>query len=39
MKSNHYILVAGASPDRKAAGVIGKELAQRLCLDKDLVER
>ena len=39
MKSNHYILVTGASRDMKAACVIGKKLAQWLCHDEDLVGR
>ncbi len=34
VKSDHYILVAGASSDGEAAGVIGKELAERLCYNK-----
>ncbi len=37
MEGDHYILVAGASSDGEAAGVIGKELAERLCYDKNLV--
>ncbi len=37
MKSNHHILVARASSDRKAVGVIGRKLAQRLNHNKDLV--
>ncbi len=39
VKSNHHILVAGASPDRKSAGVVGEQLTQRLYHDKDLVGR
>ena len=39
MKSNHHILVAGVSSDRKAASVIGKKLAQRLYHNKDLAGR
>jgi hypothetical protein len=37
MEGDHYILVAGASSDWKAVGVIGKELAERLCYNKNLV--
>ena len=37
VKGDHHILVTGTSPDRKAAGVISKELAQWLCYDEDLV--
>jgi hypothetical protein len=37
VKGNHYILVAGASSGGEAANVIGKELAERLCHDKNLV--
>jgi hypothetical protein len=37
VEGNHYILVAGASADREAAGVVGKELAERLCYEKNLV--
>jgi hypothetical protein len=34
---NHYILVAGSSFDRKAAGVIGVEFAQWFCSDEEQV--
>jgi hypothetical protein len=37
MEDNHYILVAEASSDREAAGVISKELAEQLCYGKNLV--
>ncbi len=37
MEGDQYILVAGASFDREAASVVGKELAERLCYDKNLV--
>ncbi len=37
MEGNHDILVAGASSDREAASVIGEELAERICYNKDLV--
>ncbi len=36
---NHEILVAGASSDREVASVVGEELAERFCYDKDLVGR
>ena len=39
MKGNHYILVAGASSDGEAAGVIGEELAEQMCDNKNLVGR
>jgi len=39
VKSNHHILVTGASPDRKAACDIGKKLAHWLCHDGDLIGR
>ena len=38
VKSDHHILVTGMGPDRKAACVISKKLAQWLCHDEDLVE-
>jgi hypothetical protein len=37
MEGNHYILVAGASSHREVAGVAGKELAEQLCYNKNLV--
>ncbi len=37
VEGNHYILVAGAISDGVAAGVVGKELAEWLCYDKNLV--
>ena len=39
VKRNHHILVAGFSFDRKAAGVIGIELAQWLRSDKEQAGR
>jgi len=39
VKSNTHILIAGVSSDRKAAGVIGKKLAQWMYHDKDLAGR
>ncbi len=39
VKSDHHILVTGMGPDRKAACVISKKLAQWLCHDEDLVGR
>ncbi len=37
VEGNYYILVAGASSDRDAAGVVVEEIAERLCYDKNLV--
>ena len=37
VKGDNHILVTGTSSDREAIGVIGKELAQWLCYDVDLV--
>jgi hypothetical protein len=37
VKGDHHILVARLSSDRKVAGVIGEELAQRLCHDGNVV--
>ncbi len=37
VEDNHHILVAGVSSEGEAAGVIGKELTERLCYDKNLV--
>ncbi len=39
MEGNHNILVTGACSDREAASVIGEELAEQFCDDKDLVGR
>ena len=39
VKSDDNILVTGMGPDRKAACVISKKLAQWLCHDEDLVGR
>jgi hypothetical protein len=39
MEGNDYVLVAGACSDRKAAIVIGEELAEWLCDNKHLVGR
>jgi hypothetical protein len=35
----HDILVSGASSDGKVASVVGEELAEQFCYDKDLVGR
>ncbi len=37
VEGDYYILVAGASSDRKAVGVVGKELAEQLCYNENLV--
>ncbi len=37
VEDNHYKLAAGASSDGEAAGVVGEELAERLCYHKNLV--
>ncbi len=39
VEGNHDILVARASSDREAASVIGEELAEQFCYDKNLVGR
>ncbi len=39
MEGNHSILVAGASSDGEAASVVGEELAEQLCYNKNLVGR
>jgi hypothetical protein len=39
VEGNHDILVAGACSDREAASVVGEELAERFCDNKDLVGR
>ncbi len=39
LEGNHDILVAGACFDGEAASVVGEELAERFCDDKDLVGR
>ncbi len=39
MEGNHDILVAGACSDGEAASVVGEELAEQFCDDKDLVGR
>ncbi len=37
VEGDHYIMVAGTSSDREEAGVVSKELAERLCYNKNLV--
>ncbi len=37
MEGNQYILVARASSDGELAGVVGEELAEQRCYDKNLV--
>jgi hypothetical protein len=39
VEGNHDILVAGACSDREVASVVGEELAEQFCDDKDLVGR
>ncbi len=39
MEGNHDILIAGACSDGEVASVVGEELAERFCDDKDLVGR
>ncbi len=39
MECNHDILVAGACSDGEVASIIGEELAERFCDNKDLVGR
>jgi hypothetical protein len=39
VEGNHDILVAGVCSDEEAASVIGEELAEQFCDDKDLVGR
>ncbi len=39
VEGNHDILVARACSDREVASVIGEELAEQFCDDKDLVGR
>ncbi len=39
VEGNHDILVAGASSDGEAASVVGEELAEQFCYNKDLVGR
>ena len=39
MEGNHDVLVAAACSDGEAARVVGEELAEWLCDDKDLVGR
>ncbi len=39
VEGNHDVLVAGASFDGEAASVIGEELAEWFCYNKDLVGR
>jgi hypothetical protein len=36
VEGNHYILVARAISDREAVGVVGEELAERLCCVENL---
>ncbi len=39
IEGNHGILVARASYDGEAASVVGEELAEQFCYNKDLVGR
>ncbi len=39
MEGNHDTLVGGGCSDQEAASVIGEELAEQFCDNKDLVER
>ncbi len=39
MEGNHDILIAGACSDGEAASVVGEELAEQFCDNKDLVGR
>ena len=37
VEGDHHVLVAGASPDQETTCVIGKELAEGVNFDKDLI--